>query len=93
MFFFVCVHLFTAHRDFTEEAVQIETILNLKRQLFLGAVKEALGMRAVSALRFSHSDRCEAFDTSDHTVLFVRLQHRLAASVLTLSFQQSFLCL
>lgn len=67
--------------------------IKFKRQLFLQVVEEALRMRAVSATRFSHSDRCEAFDTSDHTDLFVRLQHRLAASVLTLSFQQSFLCL
>lgn len=67
--------------------------INFKRQLFLQVVKEALRMRAVSAIRFSHSDGCEAFDTSDHTDLFVCLQHRLAASVLTLSFQQSFLCL
>lgn len=67
--------------------------IKFKTQLFLQVVEEALRMRAVSAICFSHSDRCEAFDTSDHTVLFVRLQHRLAASVLALSFQQSFLCL
>lgn len=67
--------------------------IKFNTQLFLQVVEEALRMRAVSAIRFSHSDRCEAFDTSDHTVLFVRLQHRLAASVLALSFQQSFLCL
>lgn len=47
-------------------------------------------MRAVSPIQFSRSEHCDAFDTSDHTVVFVRLQHRLPASVLTLSFQQSF---
>lgn len=56
--------------------------MTFRRQLSLPVVAEALRMRAVSPIHFSPSDLCEAFDTSDHTGLFVRLQHRLAASVL-----------